>query len=102
MEMTKRRDEGLPVGGPVVREDAARAYAAVGPTKFGEMIDAGEFPPPIMVGNRRKWLVTELDQWLEERKAARDVEAAKRVAKPETEATVVKPKKLKLRRPVRA
>jgi predicted DNA-binding transcriptional regulator AlpA len=99
MEMTKKRDEGLPVGGPVVREDAARAYAQVGPTKFSEMIEAGEFPEPIMVGNRRKWLVTELDAWLADRVAKRD--AAKQQA--EVPATIEpKIKKLKLRRPVKA
>jgi len=80
--MTKKRDEGLS-GGPVMREEAARAYAQVGPTKFNEMIEAGEFPEPIKVGSRRKWLVTELDAWLADRIAKRDAEvpAAKRKVK---------------------
>jgi predicted DNA-binding transcriptional regulator AlpA len=76
--MTKKRDDGLRVGGPVIREDGARAYAQVGPTKFNEMIEAGEFPEPIKVGSRRKWLVTELDAWLADRVAKRDAGVPKR------------------------
>lgn len=100
--MTKKLDDGL-VGGPVMREEAARAYAAVGPTKFNEMIEAGEFPEPIRVGSRRKWLVTELDAWLKDRIAKRDAEAP--AAKREAEAPAAKPKVKKLqglKRPVKA
>jgi predicted DNA-binding transcriptional regulator AlpA len=98
--MTKKQDVGLSVGGPVMREDEARAYAQVGPTKFSAMIKAGEFPPPIMVGSRRKWLVTELDAWLEERKAARHAEVPAVMAAPTAPAK--SKKKLRLRKSVRA
>jgi predicted DNA-binding transcriptional regulator AlpA len=103
--MTKKISDGLGAG-PVVPEGIARAYAQVGPTKFDEMIKAEEFPAFIMVGNRRKWLLTELDAWLADRIAKRDAEAAARVAKRKAEVPVTtaepKIKKLKLRRPVKA
>ena len=74
--MTKKISDGLGVG-PVVPESIARSYAAVGPTTLDGMIDAGEFPMFIKVRNRRKWIQSELDAWLEAKKAKRDTPKAK-------------------------
>jgi hypothetical protein len=64
--MTKKIGDGLGIG-PVVPEGIARAYAQVGPTTF-----ANQFPKPIKVGNRRKWVRSELDAWLADRIKKRD------------------------------
>jgi predicted DNA-binding transcriptional regulator AlpA len=102
--MTKKIGDSFS-SGPVMREDAARAYAAVGPTKFNEMIEAGEFPKPIVVGSRRRWLTAEVTAWLADRIAKRDAASSEAAqAAPERAAPAATPtvKKLKLRRPVKA
>jgi prophage regulatory protein len=69
--MTKKIQDGLGPG-PVVPESIARAYCQVGPTTFDELIAANQFPKPIKVGTRRKWLRSELDAWLADQVAKRD------------------------------
>ncbi len=46
-------------------------------TAIYRKISLGEFPKPIRLGpNAVGWLETEIDQWIDERVAARDAEAA--------------------------
>lgn len=45
--------------------------AGFGKSAIYEMINAGTFPEPIKLGCASRWSQTEVQQWIEEQKAAR-------------------------------
>jgi predicted DNA-binding transcriptional regulator AlpA len=53
--------------------DPLSRYVQLGRSRIYQLIGAGEFPPPIKVGYSSRWVRAEVDQWLSERIAARQV-----------------------------
>jgi prophage regulatory protein len=48
-------------------------YVHLGRSRIYQLVGAGEFPPPIKVGCSSRWVRAEIDQWLLDRIAARQV-----------------------------
>jgi predicted DNA-binding transcriptional regulator AlpA len=70
------------VPGPVLRRPQAMSYCGLGDTMFDELVrDDASFPKPIKISDKGRtvaWLRSELDQWLELRKAKRDADLKKK------------------------
>ena len=57
----------------VIREADLRKHDSLGRTRRWQLIKEGRYPAPIKIGPRRKvWLASEVDAWLEAKKAERD------------------------------
>lgn len=60
----------------ILRKDQVCQLTGLGKTSIYEMARAGQFPRPIELGARaRGWLRAEIEQWIEERRQARDSKA---------------------------
>lgn len=46
-------------------------YVGFGRSRIYQLINAGEFPPPIKIGKSSRWIRAEIDQWLSSRIAER-------------------------------
>ena len=52
----------------LLTESVVRKYVPYGRTQLWEMVRSGDFPPPRRVGpNRRAWLASEIQEWIETR-----------------------------------
>lgn len=57
----------------IYRESAMQAVTSLSRKAREDAMRAGTFPKPIPLSTKaRGWLVSEIEQWIEERKAARD------------------------------
>lgn len=72
--MTTHRDSPEPMPTPlIVREKHLKALTNTSRKFRDDAMKAGTFPKPIPLGPKaRGWLVSELNQWIEQRTAARD------------------------------
>ncbi len=72
--MTTHRDSTEPMPAPlIVREKHLKALTNTSRKFRDDAMKAGTFPKPIPLGPKaRGWLVSELNQWIEQRTAARD------------------------------
>jgi prophage regulatory protein len=69
----------LPTDPPnrVVREPERQAITGIPTSTWYALQDQGLAPRPVPLGPRsRGWLVSELEEWIERRKAERDARAA--------------------------
>jgi prophage regulatory protein len=61
----------------VIREAERREITGVPPSSWYPLMDKGLAPRPISIGERSVgWMLSELVEWVEARKAARDAKAA--------------------------
>lgn len=63
--------------GRVLRLPEAAAFTGLSRATLWRLLDAGKFPKPIALTEGRRptrgWLLEELDAWIDQRKAARDL-----------------------------
>ena len=58
----------------ILRRELAALYMGVSPSTWDAMCKAGDAPPPVVITNGVKgWDRHDLDQWIEDRKAAQAV-----------------------------
>lgn len=58
------------------RDDLAKKGIKFSDTHIWRLISAGDFPKPVKIGHRNHWSEAEIDQYIADKLAQRDVRAA--------------------------
>lgn len=60
-------------GASLLSKDAVLARAGIGTSRLYELVAAQKFPPPVKLGKSSRWVSTEVDAWVGEQIARRDL-----------------------------